>query len=205
MPVNDLQAFELTSGSVAFVPSGWWHRTECLEPSISYTIRLALPTIGGLLSRGLDHTLMRLPRWRAPVPCLGSRQYRAETEKIVEEALSALRDDIQNCTARDVLEGQLGAFYERQEARVFQLTDDPAQPGRIIVRVEGESDDDDVVEIEVEQELTPVLQWIAAQQGGFYEADVKGKYPTLRDGDWVAVFEVALESGLLTRRPIARV
>jgi hypothetical protein len=44
---------------------------------------------------------------------------------------------------------------------------DPA----VFDHAQGESDDDDVVEIEVEQELTPVLQWIAAQQGGFFEAN----------------------------------
>jgi 50S ribosomal protein L16 3-hydroxylase len=201
MPVEGSQTVVLEPGSVVFLPNGWWHKTECLEPSISYSYRVGRKVLGDVLVRAIAEKLSRDDRWRAPLPMLMSKKYRAEAIKSLEDALVSFAEDVRLHGTRDIVSSELGAYFLRNNDRVLEVDNTAGQAGGL-ARVKDRQSQEQV-EVRAPAQFPPseflsVLQWINAQNGLFV-TDLSLQFPRLTPEKLNAALEAANKAGLIVK------
>jgi hypothetical protein len=203
MPEVGQTTFELKPGSVAFVPSGWWHRTECFEDSVSYTVRIGNNTVAGVVAQSVMDALHSKANWRAPLPLLFSSKHRDEVRTVLVGALRALARDIADLEVEDVLHSQLGRFYQRTSHEIVDVCEGPSPTGHVLVNIGAPGAEG--AEIDLPIEYLPPLQWIAARKDGFFRRDAQREFPALREDELGRIVDLALDADLIERqRPVGR-
>lgn len=88
---DDAKSYTLESGSVAFLPRGWWHDTAALEPAISLHFELRLDTWLNIVLREIHRTLAVSPDYLQPVPMATEAQRDRAASQAVEMMIAAAR------------------------------------------------------------------------------------------------------------------
>jgi len=66
VPVDEVEQFVLTPGSLLYLPRGYWHKTLSVDASISLTIASIVPPLVDFFSDRIREHLIRLEKWRQP-------------------------------------------------------------------------------------------------------------------------------------------
>lgn len=190
MPSQGLRRFTMRSGSVAFVPSGWWHTTRALEPTISYTFRGWLVPLAELVADAIRRHLERLPRWREPPLMLGNEGHRSGALAQIEAALGHLSHDIRDLEPAAVVAQGCGAEY-RRGPRGYSVVCDPP-------RMEWSDASGRTASVPVSDEVARVLRW-ARTRASFFDADLRQRFPT-ETGARQSARELLVRHGLFEER-----
>ncbi len=176
--MEDAQTTVLEPGSALFLPRGWWHTTECLEPSISLTFRLAAMTGFRAVADAIASELANHAAWRCPLAApIGELD--APTEEaltvLVERAQAALPGLLSQLALRRVL---TGPQYAPTREQPLHFDHDAS---RIVV---GASSADPRC-LPVPATVAPIVTWLAERQAPFAERDALACAPDadLRDLD----------------------
>lgn len=195
MPREGARSFVLEPGSVAFVPSGWWHRTECLEDSISFTFRIQNKPLSLAVGQALARRLERSAVWRAPLLLRRSQAHRAEVEKQLRAAVKRLSAELGSLDVGDILRVELGERY-RPRKRVVRMRRLAADTTALVV---SRPRSHERVELEMDDDFIPLMRWILSQKDDFFDEDARSAFPEVAEDDLRATLEAALSADLIGR------
>jgi hypothetical protein len=193
MRADRADTFELSAGSVAFVPRGWWHKTECMEESVSFTFRVSNSTVGAALVKRLCRMLEDDPRWRASLLLSANPRYRDQATPRIEDALICLRAAVERLTAADVMGAQLGTYYRRTAECVIERISGKDGSLSLAVRLAcGEGPG-----ATFDRAALPVLQWMT-QVNGFFESDLRQRCPGWPASELRKLLDSVVDCGVLS-------
>ena len=92
---DDSRSFELTPGSLLFVPRGCWHATEAKGDAMALNFTFTAPTWIDLLTAALRGRLAQSSEWRETAYVMDENKF--------DYLLSTLVDDLPNWLAADIL------------------------------------------------------------------------------------------------------
>jgi len=67
VPLDKITTIELKTGSLLFLPRGYWHETKSLELSISLSFVSQIPSLLDLLMNAIRKHFVKIPNWRCPI------------------------------------------------------------------------------------------------------------------------------------------
>ena len=86
---------EMRRGSVVFLPRGFWHRTEALEPSVNLVFVIDTPMAFEVALEALRAKMLERTDWRRTVAGKAREQTRTTTAAALEGSLDRLLDELQ--------------------------------------------------------------------------------------------------------------
>ena len=95
--------FELTPGSVLFLPRGAWHKTEALDDAVSLNFTFSAPTWIDLLQTALRSRLTQSSYWRGTANFTTDLELHTEAVSMFDTLLDQLKQDVPSWQARDIL------------------------------------------------------------------------------------------------------
>lgn len=100
---DDAETIVMKRGSVMFLPRGYWHETEALEPSLSLNLVLHQPTWLDLWVEAMASRLRRHDKWRGLATGLwdGRRLPRQAAVRRLSEIARTWADDIGDLSAEE--------------------------------------------------------------------------------------------------------
>lgn len=179
-------------GSVCFLPRGWWHETEALEPSISLSFVLRTPTIADAVISALTGELFDQPAWRRPMP-VATRAHRRDARRA---AAALLADGAKILGALDPME----LFPPRDEERKYRTVSGgriawskrarKADGWKIVVTTPAA----EPLEIAADQAVAKIVRAISTRRGPFSLRELSA---ATRPYDPTPVVDTLLEAGYL--------
>jgi len=106
------EEYELSEGSLLFVPKGHWHKTHAHDDSLALNFTFSLPSWVDILSMALRARLIQSEYWRDSVIGLNSETSAKEKLSLFETLLDSLKSDIQSWDAGEIL-----SFIEFSEGK----------------------------------------------------------------------------------------
>lgn len=103
MPI-DAESFELTPGSLLFVPRGSWHSTEAEGDALALNFTFTAPTWLDIFTAALRSRLALSPEWRETADGVSDGNRRHEAQNKFDYLLSSLTQDLPHWKARDILD-----------------------------------------------------------------------------------------------------
>ena len=106
MPMDfpkDSLVFELTPGSLLFVPRGYWHATEAAGDALSLNFTFTAPTWIDLFTAALRSRLAQSPDWRETANGVSDHNRFELAESKFDSLLAELIHDLPNWKAADIL------------------------------------------------------------------------------------------------------
>lgn len=200
-----IEEVHLEPGSALYLPRGTWHATDAAAHSLSLTFGFFPPSHLEVLLDGLAHRLMAREAWRRPVGALwGDGPQLEGSKRRMATLLTELAEDLASWDAEELLlrfnqgtepAGPAGRRLERQAgARLDAVTAN----GTFKAVIEGVGDE--ILEVEVEEEMVPMLRWLAAAPPSLTLQEANAACPTVAP-DLVAGFLDFLEQvGYLAQR-----
>ena len=159
---DDAEVIDLAPGSVLFVPRGYWHATEADEDTLAINFTFGQPTWADLVLDTLRRSLLKHEAWRGL----------ARDPSQLPGLLASLAREVESLERGEVL-------APLREQSVWGLTPDA------FLRVEAPSVfvslGDDEVELEVDETLLEVVEWIAEQAAPFPEEALALGFPNQAD------------------------
>ena len=101
---KDAESFELTPGSLLFVPRGAWHSTEAEGDALALNFTFTAPTWLDLFTAALRSRLALSPEWRETADGVSDGDHRHEAQNKFDYLLSTLTQDLPHWKACDILE-----------------------------------------------------------------------------------------------------
>jgi 50S ribosomal protein L16 3-hydroxylase len=198
MPEHGTRTFELRAGSVAFVPSGWWHRTECSEPSVSFTVRVSNPDFASVFGQAVTLKLLRHAALRAPLLLLRKPAHRERALASVGGALKSALDEIAKLDVGDIQSSLLGPYYRRVSGRLVRFEKKASEPRttRVLVTRSGRKG---VKKFEMDEDFMPPLRWIVEQESGFFESEFIAEFPGFTRGEIQSALDFCAAAEVVTR------
>jgi 50S ribosomal protein L16 3-hydroxylase len=100
---SEAQTYELTPGSVLFVPRGYWHATEAQGDALALNFTFSAPTWIDLFTVALKSRLSQVPEWRETVSGLTDPEIQIISERKFDSLLSTLAQEMPHWRASDIL------------------------------------------------------------------------------------------------------
>ncbi len=100
---EEVQVFELTPGSLLYVPRGAWHSTEAEGDALALNFTLTAPTWIDLFTAALRSRLSLSPEWRETADGVSNPQKRKIVQDKFDYLLGSLVEDLPNWRAEDIL------------------------------------------------------------------------------------------------------
>ena len=156
-------------GSGIFMPRGYWHRVEALEPSISICFLVQTRTPLEIIIKRLQGQLISDARWRTP---LNTSEHgdRAAVEAHVNSLLQELRSTLDGFSARTVLPPAGKEVHYQVRGRIAVR----GQKGRRCTAV-LEAPDAAPLALDFEPTARPLLRWLAARAEPFPMSAARAK------------------------------
>ncbi len=101
---KDAESFELTPGSLLFVPRGSWHSTEAEGNALALNFTFTAPTWLDLFTAALRSRLALSPEWRETADGVSDGDRRHEAQNKFDYLLSTLTQDLPHWKASEILE-----------------------------------------------------------------------------------------------------
>ncbi len=102
MPSEAL-TYELTPGSILFVPRGYWHATKAQGNALALNFTFTAPTWIDLFTVALRSRLSQVPQWRETANGLTDPEHQTLSEKKFDYLLSTLAQEMPHWRASDIL------------------------------------------------------------------------------------------------------
>lgn len=100
---EDAQEFELTPGSVLFVPRGQWHSTEAAGDALALNFTFTPPTWIDLFTAAMRSRLALIPEWRETANGVADEARRPLAQHKFDHLLSMIAQELPHWKASDVL------------------------------------------------------------------------------------------------------
>lgn len=101
---EEAQEFELTPGSVLFVPRGAWHSTEAEGDALALNFTFTPPTWLDLFTAAMRSRLALIPEWRETASGVSDEERRLAAEHKFDYLLSMIAQELPHWRASDILE-----------------------------------------------------------------------------------------------------
>jgi hypothetical protein len=157
-PPEQTELYELSPGSVLYIPPGYWHATRSRsDRSFAFSLFLSPPRWYEVFLRALELVLLTDPDWRRPA---GPASQLPELAARFARAASTLRaEDLQLCLGQSPALSAASTLCPNPDAR-WSLQD-----GRLQIRTDHDYD------IEIEPELEPALRALLEHRAPFPRGD----------------------------------
>jgi 50S ribosomal protein L16 3-hydroxylase len=192
---EDAETIDLVPGSVLFVPRGAWHATEAEGDTLALNFTFGQPTWADLVLTALRRRLLADPSWRAlPVGLFAPEPDRAAPGHArLLDLLAELPREVEQLAAAEVLDAM-----DAQPAYLLVPRGFLRVEGGVVLAALG---DEGEFEIEAEEALHPVLEWIGRQRTPFSLEQVARSFPVLAPS-LPALLQTLRANGLLERHHV---
>ncbi len=210
---RDAESFVLGPGDVVFNPRGVWHRTECLDDSLSLEFDFSPRSRADVVLATLRTRLLRDAAWRRPAFDLiggGERAAAAAAAAELDGLLADLPGIVAELESADVI-GDLEALPQRIDRR-WQFVPRPevrtavrgseARPGFHILKIEPPGRRAEIVELS--PDLVPLCRWLAKRRRPFSGADAVAAAARVPAARVAIVIAACVETGALAQVPAPR-
>jgi 50S ribosomal protein L16 3-hydroxylase len=170
---EDAQTIDLLPGSVLFVPRGFWHATEAGEDTLALNFTFGQPSWADLVLTALRQRLLADEGWRALADGLcAADPARVEAGRAqLVHRLGLLQAEVAQLQPEAIIASlDLQPAYLLEPEAFLRVED-----GVVIASIGGEED----LELEAEENLHPVVEWIAEQGAPFSLELVSRHFPTV--------------------------
>jgi hypothetical protein len=153
-PPEQTELYELSPGSVLYIPPGYWHATRSRsERSFAFSLFLSPPRWYEVFLRALELLLLTDPVWRRPA---GSASQLPELQARFARMAASLRpEDLQLCLGQSPPLSESSTLCPNPDAR-WAL-----QPDRLHLRTDHD------YEVELEPDLAPALRELLEKKAPF--------------------------------------
>jgi 50S ribosomal protein L16 3-hydroxylase len=100
---DEVQTYELTPGSILFVPRGYWHSTEAEGDALALNFTFTAPTWIDLFTTALRSRLSQVPEWRSTADGVSSIEHREMAQMKLDKLLAMIVQDLPHWRAEDIL------------------------------------------------------------------------------------------------------
>ncbi len=198
------EVVDLRPGSALFMPRGTWHATDAADHSLSLTFGFFPPTPLEALLDGLGHRLVTEEAWRRPFGAVwgDAGDLKAAAERL-GGLLEELGRDLQQWSPEELIlnfkswpavQAMARRRYQRLGGVDLRVESTPEGPRACI---EG---DDEVVQVQVEDEMVPMLRWLAERRGEFTQAELHHAVPQVPGELMEGLLSLLEQAGAVAQR-----
>lgn len=209
---RDAESFVLGPGDVVFNPRGVWHRTECLDDSLSIEFDFSPRSRADVVLATLRTRLLGDEAWRRPAfDLVGGGERAAAAAAELDGLLTDLPEIVAELGSADVI-GDLEALPQRidrrwrfvpQQGVRIAVRGSNARPGFHILKIEPPGRSAEIVELS--PDLVPLCRWLAKRRRPFAGADAVAAAAARVPAERVAiVIATCVETGALAQIPAPR-
>lgn len=199
---QETEVYELSPGSVLYIPPGYWHATRCLsERSFAFSIFIATPRLYEVFLRALELALLADPAWREPVASRSITDRASSWTRLdamraqFGRVAAGLRpEDLLLCLGQSPPLSEQSTLCPNPDVR-WSL--EPAHGGAARLRLRSDHD----YEVEVESDLAAVLRSLLERTIPFTMEAARRSMPADLTQDLADAVELLESVGGLVRGP----